>query len=429
MKIAFTEKIISPPVGTRVAGYGPDDPSVAKLDDLYLSLLLLDDGRKTVMIASFDLLGLNENWIKQLRGEAVALFGGDEGDFILSCTHTHSGPNTRSLAGYPQVLERAYLQELTRITLAAAAELLQQPRCDTDVFFFSTQCEKNRNRRYISADNRASYLPYDRNLEKLCDGICDRELGGLFFAEADTGKIVYVLGNFAAHPLAGHAPGIGGHRISADFPGAFRKYLQQEIGCTCMYISGAAGDLVPDGHETGRAAIEKVCVDLATQAIAAIITAQRNPDRFRLDQEILQTGTERCRCRVRPHKKPVLYPEYAGQDEVELEIQLLSIGEICLIGVPGELLTELGLEMKWHSPFRKTFILYCSTAYFTYLCHGNALLSGGYEGDSQLLDSRAGLQLVNTAIDGAYRLYQRTFPHPEQWPENRHAPLLAFKMV
>jgi len=99
------------------------------------------------------------------------------------------------------------------------------------------------------------------------------------------------------------------------------------------------------------------------------------------------------------------------------------------VGVPGELVAELGLEMKWHSPFRKTFILYCSTAYFTYLCHGNALVSGGYEGGAQWLDSHGGLKLVNTAVEGAYKLYERTFPDPAQWPENRPLPLVALKNV
>lgn len=36
MKIAFTAKIISPEIGTFLAGYGAHDESVAKLDDLQL---------------------------------------------------------------------------------------------------------------------------------------------------------------------------------------------------------------------------------------------------------------------------------------------------------------------------------------------------------------------------------------------------------
>ena len=47
MKIAFTSKNISPEVGGRIAGYGPDDFTTAKHDDLYLSALALNDGKHT----------------------------------------------------------------------------------------------------------------------------------------------------------------------------------------------------------------------------------------------------------------------------------------------------------------------------------------------------------------------------------------------
>ena len=93
------------------------------------------------------------------------------------------------------------------------------------------------------------------------------------------------------------------------------------------------------------------------------------------------------------------------------------------------MVAELGLEMKWHSPFRKTFILYCSTSYISYLCHGNALISRGYEAREQITDSRTGLRLVNTAMDGAYTLYERTFPDTSAWPENQMPPLVSLKDV
>ena len=93
------------------------------------------------------------------------------------------------------------------------------------------------------------------------------------------------------------------------------------------------------------------------------------------------------------------------------------------------MVAELGLEMKWHSPFRKTFVLYDSTAYISYLCHGNALVAGGYEAQEQVTDSRTGLKLLNIAIDGAYKLYERTHPDESQWPENHLLPTVSLKNI
>lgn len=429
MKISYGEKIISPEIGVKVAGYGVNDVSAAKLDDLYLSALALDDGRKKIVIISYDLLGIDEAWIKDIRAGAAAVFGGNESDCIISCTHTHSGPNTRSLAKAPEILEIGYLAELKKWTIETVREIFAREFIETAVYFYSGNCDENRNRRYIGPENRCSFLAHRRDMERIADGICDKEIGGLCFMNKKTREPEYIIGNFAAHPLAGHAPGLGGHRISADFPGQFRKYIQSETGAGCMFLSGAAGDMVPHGHETGAEAIRKVGTALASAALDGIIHATRNPDSFKLENETLQSGIETRKYTVRPHKIEQTPPPYRGKSEVELDIQLVSIGDVCLVGVPGELVAELGLEMKWHSPFRKTFILYCSTAYFTYLCHGNALVSGGYEGGAQWLDSHGGLKLVNTAVEGEYKLYERTFPDRSQWPENHHPPLMSLKNV
>ena len=427
MKIGYTEKIISPEVGTKVAGYGLNDVSQAKRDDLYLSALALDDGRKKIVILSYDLLGMDEAWIRKIRAAAAEVFGGNEADCILSCTHTHSGPNTRTLAGHPEILETAYLEQLQEWTVSAVREIFSRPLTDTTVYFYSSQCDANRNRRYVGPSNQCSFLPYRRDMEPIADGFCDKEIGGLCFINSQTKQPEYIIGNYAAHPLASHAPGLGGHRISADYPGEFRKYIKEETGAGCMFLSGAAGDMVPSGHETGSEACRQVGVKLAQAALNGIILATRNAENFRLTDETLQSGIETRKYQIRPNKAENIPEYYGSRTEISLDIQLVSVGDVCLIGVPGELVAELGQEMKWHSPFRKTFILYCSTAYAVYLCHGNALVSGGYEARSQWLTGMGGLTLVTAAVEGARKLYARTFPDPSKWPENNLPLLVSLK--
>ena len=106
-------------------------------------------------------------------------------------------------------------------------------------------------------------------------------------------------------------------------------------------------------------------------------------------------------------------PVYAGKRETEAEIQLFAIGDVCLVGVPGEMLAEIGQEIKWHSPYRRTFILYNSTAYLSYLPHASAYLAGGYETavNSAFIQPFEALKLVNTAVDGMRRLHG---PMPEE---------------
>ena len=425
MKIAFTTKNISPEIGVRIAGYGPDDFATAKHDDLYLSVLALNDGKHICILLGYDLLGIDSKYIGIIRKKCAEIVGGDEEQIMLSCTHTHCGPHTRTLPNCDR-LETGYLENLIDLTVGAVNEVVSGEWFDTDVYWYSLNCDENVNRRFVGHDNRCTFLPHRPDLEPLCDGVCDRELGVIFFRDRESGDIRYVIGNYAAHPLAGHTPGAGGHRISADYPGVFRDYLKSELGCESMFLSGAAGDMVPKGHETGFAAAEKVGVKLAQETIRGIISAWRAAASYKMRDDTINFGTRHLTAAVRKclEKMP---PDHLGKTEVELEIQLLAIGDLCFVGVPGELLAELGLEIKWHSPFRKTFILYCSTGYFAYLCHGNALTQGGYEAAQQYFDARTGLKLVNAAVDGCCELYERAFPDRSKWPENNYLPLVSVK--
>lgn len=429
MKIVFTEKIITPPIGIPLAGYSTSDISEALHDDLKMSALLLDDGARRILMVSFDLLGIDENFIKKFRKLASDRLGNEESDCIFSCTHTHCGPPTRTTRNNVQHPDESYMAELEKNLIAAVNELAEKASIETSMVFFSSQSAENLNRRYVGPENSCSFLPHRRDMERIADCVRDPEVGGVAFYSKAKRRLVYVIGNFAAHPLAGHSPGLGGLRISADYPGYFRNYIKSETGADAMFISGAAGDMVPKGHETGEEAMRSVGVKVAQSALDGIMLATRLGGVYRMECETLQSTIEKITCKVRPFKQPQLHSLYSGQSAIELELQLVSIGDVCFIGVPGELLAELGLEMKWHSPFRKTFIMYCSTAYADYLCHGNALVSGGYEAAAQLFTSRSGLELVNTAVDGAYKLYEKTFPDPEQWPENHPAPLVALKNI
>lgn len=426
MKIAWFKKNISPEIGAFLAGYGLDFKSEAKLDDLFAAGLCMNDGKEKVLLISFDLLGLDEWYIKSLRKKCADLLNAPESAVMLSCTHTHTGPETRTLAVAPQQLNKPYLEELEKIILDAVSNLGPFQECN--VKFYSALCDENRNRRYTSGDNHATFTPHRREFVNNRKGITDQELGVLWFADLK-GNPIYVLGNFAAHPLAGHSPGIGGKRICADFPGAFREYVTRNVGAETMFVSGSAGDMVPVEDELGDDAFRSMGMRLAKEAIGGIIESARNPARYAVTEPKLGhavssfTAPLRKTYRNVPKKLPA---PYLGKDEVTLEVQTISIGDVAFVGVPGETCAELGLEIKWHSPFRKTFIAYCATAYFSYICPGNFLVSGGYEGCSQRIGARGGLQMVNTAVDMLFDLHEELFPSdPEDpYPNNVTTPLV-----
>ena len=109
MRIAKFEEIITPPVGTSIAGYGPYDETYRKVGELVLSLLALDDGKNKALILGYDLIGMDEALVDRVRSAAAAAMGIPEDYVILSCSHTHEGPHTRTLAEHPEVFNAPYL--------------------------------------------------------------------------------------------------------------------------------------------------------------------------------------------------------------------------------------------------------------------------------------------------------------------------------
>jgi len=420
MKIAWFKVEISPEIGARLAGYGPDDVSVMKMDDLFATGLCADDGENRVLLISLDLIGLDGWFIRDIRKSCSAILNTPESAVMLSCTHTHEGPQTRSHASRPEELHRTYLAALKEKLLAATRGLTDFRECE--VSFFSCQRDENRNRRYVSGDNHATFTPHRREVLPMADGFADKELGLLMFYDPEKRLPLYLIGNYAAHPLAAHCPGLGGLRISADYPGAFRNYVESNTGAACMFVSGAAGDMIPREDELGDEASRSMGIRLGKSAMFGMMEARRNPLRYLMPSAKVGSAIRKFTVPLRTKycNNPKRLPEeYLGRDDAELEIQLLSFGDVCFAGVPGELCAELGQEIKWHSPFRRTFIAYNATAYFSYMGPANFLVAGGYEASSQRFTARGGLKLVQAASDAMFELRESLYPSEgEAYPDN-----------
>lgn len=434
IKAKWFEADISPEVGALLAGYGPNDVSVAKHDSLVASGLCLDDGTNRVMLLSLDLIGLDYDSIKDLRRRLSAITGAPEEGILITCTHTHQGPHTRmfhrkqALTGEkvfnedPNSLDSLYMKTLYERLEAAARKMMEGKWGQYVVGFHSGQCDENRNRRYTTEDNHATFNAHRPILHKLTTGIADHEVGTLVLLGGPTG-VAYVVGNWAAHALTAHSPGLGGRRISADFPGFYRRYIENETGAKAMFVQGAAGDLVTKDDECGLAAAKRVGEAVATQSILGIISMSRCFDRFAIQSPrvggVIKPFTSRLRKKWR---------DFYKCDTATFDVQVVAVGDVCFVGLPGEVVCELGLEIKWNSPFARTFIAYLATGYTGYVTPMNLMAAGGYEAQSHRFASADTLTMVKTAQDAMLELRRRIFPDADTdedpYPDNQHPPIV-----
>jgi hypothetical protein len=93
----------------------------------------------------------------------------------------------------------------------------------------------------------------------------------------------------------------------------------------------------------------------------------------------------------------------ADQGPLKTEIQVLRFGDIYLLGLPGEILVELGLELKAKASVERLIIASLANDVIGYVCHAAAYDEGGYEseqgtnlakGAGELIVARA-LQLID----------------------------------
>ena len=60
-------------------------------------------------------------------------------------------------------------------------------------------------------------------------------------------------------------------------------------------------------------------------------------------------------------------------------LQVMAIGDVAIVGVPGEFFTKLGLDIKNRSPFRHTYIAELANDWIGYLPDRDAHKLGGYQ--------------------------------------------------
>ncbi|MDI9585443.1 MAG: neutral/alkaline non-lysosomal ceramidase N-terminal domain-containing protein, partial [Acidobacteriota bacterium] len=88
---------ITPPVGTWLAGFaGRHKGSEGIHDPLRARALVLDDGDTRLLIITCDILSLAYPFIDDLKARIEAESGLPPERVMVNCSHTHSGPVTRT---------------------------------------------------------------------------------------------------------------------------------------------------------------------------------------------------------------------------------------------------------------------------------------------------------------------------------------------
>ena len=432
---------ITSPLGIPLIGsYGK--PSDDVLDELYAKALVLNDGRITIAIVSVDLLyvPLEEvtNPIREIIEEEIGIPGRN---VFICATHTHSGPEvfTRSkLRPEKKVatseIDQFYLQTLIRKT-ASSVMLAYKNMQESSHKAGSTSRKAGAQVKIGAAKGQIPEILYNRRPKnndgsvkmaftlgpevtatkkietdaegnvkvtftlpdeeaELDFGPIDPEVCVLRVEDMD-GGIVGSIVNFGCHPVCIY-PYLN-TTISADYPAYTTKVVEQMEGGVCLFALGLAGNTVP--IQRGVKPREQIGKALGGEALRRLqfVTTAGDVTLKALKKEI--------RFPIKTNSSSDKPGDVDETNYITTEIQVLRLGDIYILGLPGEILVEVGLEIKRKAGLEKLFVISVSNDTIGYVCHSQAYKEGGYEpGSGTNLAKGAGEIMVREALDLLNRL-------------------------
>ncbi len=220
LTVGYGERVITPPLGVDLAGYGfyLDRQAASVLDDLKCRAVHLKSGDRSLLLVSCDVIGFTVRDADAIRGRMAAAHGLPRESVLLAATHTHSGPATQPMPGLGDI-DPVYMDRLRGLILEAAAEAVSA----------------RRPAQFSYALEAIEPLGYNRRKNDFSD--IDPVLKAAIFKTPD--RKLYLL-SYACHAV------VFGRRshISADWPGAVVREIEK-AGDRAVFLQGFCGDVDP----------------------------------------------------------------------------------------------------------------------------------------------------------------------------------------
>jgi len=433
LRVGAAATVITPPEGTPLAGYYSQRGSKTVLDDLHSKAIVLAVGDTKAALVVCDLISLPRHVVTEARRQIQEATGIPGGHVMISATHTHTGPvlnrdsSLDELVGATSDLGRRYTEKLP--DLIAKSVIDANKKLDPARMSAALRREEGLsfNRRFVMKDGSVSWNPAKRNPDIVRPaGPIDPDVGVVYFDTPKNAPVATYV-NFAMHPDT-----VGGQGVSADYPGVLARLLADYRGpdMLTVFANGCCGNI---NHrdvswldpQKGPGEAHRIGTVLAAAVLRT--TPHLKPvavDSLRIKSEIVKlppaphTEADLAAARdvVKKLKEPGPKPKFLDQVRAfrvldvaardgkpwEVEVQVIALGDVAWVSLPGEIFTELGLALKKASPFAHTLIAELANGSIGYIPNKPAYPQGNYEvvsargaaGSGELLVEAAG-RLLN----------------------------------
>jgi hypothetical protein len=400
-------KCLTPPLemGYSLGGYGArmSKPAEGIHDDIWAKALVVDDGIKKYAIVTLDILGLPPN-VKPQVVEKINREGWTEENILFLPSHTHTSLEMFALNDkniYKMAPIGIFQPKLLEFVVETLAELIISTDRNLQPVMIGTSNTQidglNRNRR--GAPFVDNYLTVSR-------------------IDLYNGLPLAVMVNWTAHPTIMDDEDMW---VSGGWPGYLQRELEAWIGhdIVAMYYNGAEGDqsVIADGAGSRYEKAEKYGRKLAIE-VMDIYEDIKPSKEIELDYnyQVIQL----------PGRKP--HPGFMktggseyGLDEgtiqslleqvlpAETSIGAYQLGDLMIVGAPGEMIAELGLEIE--EKLRKHGITYpviggLANQWVSYILTEEEYEKSGYEASVSFYGKDLGDVIVTGMLDTSISIYK-----------------------
>jgi hypothetical protein len=325
-----------------LGGYGDrmNKPAEGIHDSIYAKALALKSGDSKYLIITMDILGLPSNFKNDLL-KRIEKKGWQAENLMLLPSHSHgslemAAINSKNVFGVPQI--GIFQPELLSFLLDKTEKLV---------------LEADKNYREVKIGTGSTKFD-GLNRNRRGDKTIDNELT-VTRVDLANGHPLAALVNWTAHPTF-----IGGDDmlVSAEWPGYLQTEMEKTLGkgAVVMYYNGAEGDQSPmyKGHGGSYEKIQgygKIMAETAMGVYNSVQTKKENelvcsyqvidlPEQV-AHPDFMETGGAEYGLNEQTVKviMDALGPKKVGMGSVR-------IGDFVLVGIPGELVAELGIKIK-----------------------------------------------------------------------------------
>ena len=366
VKMGASQINITPDQPVLMSGYDArKTPSTGVHDSLFASALFFSDDQNKALLISADLIGFRTSFADSIKKMISLKTGISSDNIMIVAVHNHGGPAIHTYEDKLPQANEDYIKNLEEKFVTLATNAMKDP-VPFRMGIGKGVCKLNINRRAVFADGG---VWLGRNL----DGPCDHELDIVKFVD-EQNNLIAVLLNWPCH---GTASGQDNYQLTGDWPASAARHFKKLAGKNIVVAvtAGASADINPiygPGNDFNEVeAVGYHAGNEAWKAIAQTKTSSVKSLKF-IKSNLNFPGKKTGKDQFPPSS-------YEAGPDVEIRLTGLKVGDVVLCGISGELMTEMGMEIKKRSPYPSTIIITHCNGSSGYICTDKAFTEGGYE--------------------------------------------------